>query len=29
MGHEIAEIKLNGEAVTQAGRVQMFGGVRQ
>lgn len=29
MGHEIAEIKLNGEAITPASRVQMFGGVRQ
>jgi hypothetical protein len=29
MGHELAEIKLNGESLMQSGRVQMFGGVRQ
>lgn len=29
MGHEMAEIKLEGDALTQAARVQMFGTIRQ
>jgi hypothetical protein len=28
MGHELAEVKLSGETLAPAGRVQMFGQIR-